>query len=502
MFRNQYIISPIPLENSPENFLKSEFDEKFIYSHPELESVHSANRNLQVYLLGIAIHPFHPTFTLEYIAKSLCNTCITKEEVFEYVQHLSGRFVLLVKSNEFSLCLGDASNLRGILYGFINDQFVIGSSIELILHSLNIPLKITKEKEKILQDPLFTSRENMWYGDETFDDRLKRVLPNHYLNLKSKKSLRKPLYFKKFKDDKEIIAYVSLILKNTFSALTAKYKVVQPITAGWDSRILLAASKDDSEKIKYYVFDQSKKNVQDVEIPLKLSKRLHLDFHVYQTAPLRKDFIKILKENFLLARKLKKTEHIQFHFDHHAEKGFININGNCSEVARYTYGYSSMKVTFDMIKTFSIYGDHFPYFEMKLKEWYKEADIFSRAHDIYLLDLFYWEQRVGNWLNLWQAEQSIAIEEISPYNNGDLLAALLQVNPKTRRGPDYVFFRRLIDDLWPEVGSEPFNPNNKYLSGLNKKYTLVNYFSKKLKHFIKNFKPDSSTGTPTKKYHS
>ncbi|MEX1014905.1 MAG: hypothetical protein WDZ80_07155 [Candidatus Paceibacterota bacterium] len=260
---------------------------------------------------------------------------------------------------------------------------------------------------------------------------------------------------------------------------------MQPITAGWDSRILLAASKDHFEKIKYYVFDQAKKDDPDVNIPLKLSHKLGLNFHVNPTDPLREDFLKILKKNFMFPRTLKKTEHIQFHFDHHGEKGFININGNCSEVARYTYGYSSKKVTFDMVLTFSIYGNHFSYFEKRLKEWFKEAEVYSKEYNIYLLDLFYWEQRVGNWLSLWQAEQGIAIEEISPYNNGALLAALLQADSKKRRSPHYLFFRRLIEKLWPEVASEPFNPNKKYLSGWNKKYTLVNYFSKKVKYLIK-----------------
>ncbi|MBJ3793540.1 hypothetical protein I8J38_34180, partial [Bacillus sp. OA1] len=77
-----------------------------------------------------------------------------------------------------------------------------------------------------------------------------------------------------------------------------------------------------------------------------------------------------------------------------------------------------------------------------------------------ILDLFYWEQRMGNWGTMYQAEQDIAIEEFCPFNNRRLLIALLKLEKEYRQGPEHIIYKKMINSLWPETLSEPINPLN------------------------------------------
>ena len=62
-------------------------------------------------------------------------------------------------------------------------------------------------------------------------------------------------------------------------AISKRYNVIQPITAGYDSRVLLAASKPIRNKIKYYTFKTDlTKNSPDLMIPQRLSNHLDLNY--------------------------------------------------------------------------------------------------------------------------------------------------------------------------------------------------------------------------------
>src|SRR5690606_24274576 len=111
------------------------------------------------------------------------------------------------------------------------------------------------------------------------------------------------------------------------------------------------------------------------------------------------------------------TAHIQSHFDANYGSDVVNVNGNCGEIARFVYGRSNKNVSFEMLLAFSKYGDKIPYFNDQLRKWYAEAVPFAEEYGISILDLFYWEQRIGNWHALWQFEQDIAVKEVSPFNN-------------------------------------------------------------------------------------
>ena len=100
----------------------------------------------------------------------------------------------------------------------------------------------------------FSKEESAWVGTRTGYKNCFHLLPNHYLDVSRSEQIRfYPLNSLPRKETNEIIETASLILQRIMNAINNRYKVTFALTAGWDSRVLLAASKDVSPKMEYYV---------------------------------------------------------------------------------------------------------------------------------------------------------------------------------------------------------------------------------------------------------
>ena len=52
-------------------------------------------------------------------------------------------------------------------------------------------------------------------------------------------------------------------------------------------------------------------------------------------------------------------------------------------------------------------------------------------------DFLYWEQRLGNWGAMYPAEQDIAVDEVSPFNNRLILTTMLSAETHRRTASAY-----------------------------------------------------------------
>ncbi len=106
-------------------------------------------------------------------------------------------------------------------------------------------------------------------------------------------------------------------------------------------------------------------------------------------------------------------------------------------------------------------------------KWINEIEKKLESLDYNILDLFNWEERNGNWYSQFQVDKDIAQEEFTPYNCRKLMDIFLSVPSKYRDVHTNIFYRAMIKKLWPELLSEPFNPNlKKYSSYYLKKAGL------------------------------
>jgi len=200
----------------------------------------------------------------------------------------------------------------------------------------------------------------------------------------------------------------------------------------------------------------------DIAIPSKMLDDVGVRFNVHRDMPsLREGFFKILNSNVEGARNLPKTLAIQYYYDFHQEK--INLNGNGSEVTRCYYGIThleSSRVTSEHIIQSIGFKKAYPYLKREIEDWLITARDVAKEQNISIMDLFYWEQRMGNWGGMFLAEQDIAVEGFMPFNNRKLILIALGVEEKYRCGPNHVLHKKLIENMWRELLRYRINPES------------------------------------------
>jgi hypothetical protein len=199
----------------------------------------------------------------------------------------------------------------------------------------------------------------------------------------------------------------------------------------------------------------------DVQVPLRLSEKLGFKFTIENSIEdPSAHFMELLRRNVTGARLLPKTRAIYAKLQRQESR--VNVNGNAGGLARHQYDRSGRRedarLTPEAMAELYGYGaSHFA--RSELGTWLQELG--AQRRDWRVLDLMYWEQRMGNWGAQYPAEQDIAVDEVTPFNNRMVITMLLGVPAKHRIYPDYSLYSGLLEHLWPQALSETFNPRPK-----------------------------------------
>jgi len=97
-----------------------------------------------------------------------------------------------------------------------------------------------------------------------------------------------------------------------------------------------------------------------------------------------------------------------------------------------------------------------------ISNWLKETKKIENNFGYYVVDMFYWEQRLGNWQAQSQLEWDIVQEAITPFNHRELLDIGLGVENQYKCKPHFHLFPMIAEYLWKETLSEPINPRPFY----------------------------------------
>lgn len=464
MFRNQYIASTYKdiIRQPPEGYTSYDAAGFSIYSHQVLPVSIGRNSDIEIVVIGHIIDPLNPDYDNAAVAQCMSMECKSRSSFTELLSRMTGRFVIFFKIKEESIVVSDSLGLRQLLFGNIDSELVITSSVELFISSLVVSTETSERKLAFVRSRQYLRNDCAWVGTETIDDRLSKVLPNHYLEVSSRNVRRMPFQIASQYDETTIIENSKSILRGTFKALSKRYCLLQQLTAGVDSRVLLAASVDVKDDARYYTFFRTAKDrSRDVEVAELLASRLNIDHRVINPSTMDESFLQRYTDCHAYPRLSNKTRHIQHHWYQRYDANVVNINGNGGEVARHYYGLSKRPVTVNMLVTLSGYSSKDTYVRPQVEDWLSDAQVFAKESNVPILDLFYWEQRMGNWGALYPYEQDMAIEELSPLNNRQLILMFLAISAEDRLPPANIFYRRLLDNLWPETLSAPINPNDK-----------------------------------------
>lgn len=400
------------------------------------------------------------------------------DALFFEAKQYSGRYLIIYIDEKHSIILPDALALRELYYFCGKSTVVCGSQPNLIAKLANIQIKGSSEDELVefynthLKDGKW-DYSRLWIGDDTIYSGIKHLLPNHYFDLNKLAATRFwPNRVIKTIPLNQAVDSCCKYLEGAIEAIVNRNDVMMAITAGMDSRTLLAASKKHQSKIYYFINNHGLgTSTIDTVVSKEICSNLGVKLHIHDNIPKAVDdnFEKIFLENTFFASR--RILHVIYNvFYKHSDK--INIIG-IGEIGRtrfgkvpknlngyrlaYKLGYKSDKYAVDKCS-------------MILSDMYHVY----KKYNVNVMTGFYWEQMLGNWGATGNSESDIAIEEVNPINSHYLYEIFLSVDPKFTKYNDNILFKELIRKMWPDLLRWPFNPPENMIKKLVKSPMMYN----------------------------
>lgn len=468
MYRNQYLAVsggatvPSPFDTLP----VLHFCDLDVFFHPDLRVSASHAEKQSVLLLGYAFDPENPHSTNQGITDELAG--LVGDRLFQRLDSLTGRFVVFVGAPDptgtrrLTKIVGDACALKQVYYGEYRGVFYATSSMRMFYDFTGKPVELSPEKRQFMSHPQYEWNEQSWYCEEEFDDSLRKLLPNHFYDRRTGRAVRTPMPVLEYPSTPDAIYDLCAdVLQGSFQALTERYRPIQVITAGVDSRTLLAASRGFASSIDYYIFDFGTADVKaDIEVASHMARDHNLNFQVVPADLDLTDEFKTAyaREHVFPSFANFKLPGIQHHYLHHRSPDLINVNGNCGEILRCALGHSKQPVPRRYVYYYTRYSTRFPFLAEAVEQWYDNAIGVSRESGVSITDLFYWELKMGTWGARYPFEQDIAIEEYSPFNNRQLLLTFMKLPAELRNRPAVRASHTWIEHMWPGLMDYAVNP--------------------------------------------
>jgi len=472
-YRRQFLFSPKKCTKL-KNWQIVPFGKYYIHVHPDCEVNYILNNSRNVALIGYIIDPKYPKKNNAEVLQELYNYK-SIQNIPKKLYGLTGRFILIFNDNSKYRFFHDPCGLRMMFYAK-QDGYIYASSQPLLLN-LVIPIKKGFKYRSYLESQYVKyDNEHYFPSGVSLYDNVEHLVPNHYLDSSSFTQIRYWPDSQLISEDFEIAANkIAKLLKDTLYAVYLRYKIALPVTAGWDTRIILSACKDIANNIYFYTlkYGNLTDNSADIKIPEKLFSKLSFPHQIIDcNKTISDDFLRIYNNNTDTPHKYWSLISAGMYKNFPKER--INIKGNCSEIVRCFY-YPNGKYPKIIDDSYLINlvdnWKHIDFIKTRLSEWIQEIKIINNDFGYNILDLFYWEHRMGSWQAQSQLEGDIIHETFTPFNNRELLDIMLSVDVKQRCKINRYnkLYIEVMSTLWKEVLSEPVNP----LSNIQKIKTVL-----------------------------
>jgi hypothetical protein len=461
-FRRQFLIAPCQC-NSFNHWQFHRFDGFYLYVHPEVEltSIESPDRNLKVALIGYTLDPSRLEFSNFDILQDLVSSTNSIESISQYLHRLSGRFVLVVSHYNDTFIFHDPCGLKTVYYTQFSGQVYIGSQ-PLIFKDI-IPLNKNSNFDAYYNSEYKKQLEPWLPSSLSLYKNVFHLVPNHYLQLSDLTQKRYwPTRRLQPKQLEDAVIEASELLERLIKVASKRFTLSLPLTSGIDSRTLLSACRDIAPDLYFYTLQYRDLHFEssDIKIPRQLLHSLGYQHHVIDCRRVADpEFSDIYENNASMAHE--DWRNIAYGMIHNYPADRVSLKGNCSEICSCSYyksGKHSPISSVEQILKLEPEWITLPFIYNTLSSWLSEANQVEARTGVDILDLFYWEHRMGSWQAQSQLEWDIVQESYTPFNHRGLIEIMLGVPTKFRREPDYELYIRMNEFLYPETLKYPINP--------------------------------------------
>jgi hypothetical protein len=270
-YRRQFLLSTVQV-NRFTSWKKARVSQQlYLAVHPDLELTQVNAYGVELTLLGYLIDPDYHARNNKEILQDILQQGTDHVKLFKQTSRFSGRWILILSNNAGTILFNDPTGLRSVYYTDLNiEPFYCASQPGLIADILKCHYSKEAKKDFLNSSYFMNDKEYWWPSGTSLYDGIKQLVPNHYINLQKKE-------IKRFWPGEDItpldiengVAQSSVMLKNLMKSAANRFELAVSVTAGIDSRTVLAATRDISKQTYYYtlIYYGLNYNSPDIKIP-------------------------------------------------------------------------------------------------------------------------------------------------------------------------------------------------------------------------------------------
>lgn len=472
--RRQFVIGPRPIFNSELKWKHIKIDNYLYLSYcPTLPIISDYDeRGNKVIIMGIALQTESSKREPIEIARR------TLDEISNYYDTWAGRWNL-IKNNELHM---DFSGLLGCFYTTYNGEFWVSNSLSILSELIT--------DSNIYTDELAEGPMNWYPSPNSKNPAIKSLLPSQVLLLQTKEIRTRQLFpKKKLKySETEALDVIQNSLINALQKLSENGETIWiPLSAGYDSRLLLAAALKAGVNIKTYTMKKSLTtslgipntslpSYADMTLPSKIAKLAEVEHKWIDIKEFSNEKLDLIDKHTY--KSTLENDRIYFargQWDWTTDQDIILL-GQVLEVGSCQY-YDLLKKspdneTVEIIEKFNLRIDSAKYEGILAYSKWVDYYNYVYSEQIDWRDRFYLEQRLSGWLRAGQQGLDLVKgERIHVYNTQRILCAALSLPHHKRKNKEFI--KDLIKRMAPELNELPYNPPDPIIFKLRKNFMAL-----------------------------
>lgn len=469
----------------PSNYEKKTICEKFnFYYDKSLQPVINIQKDRFIIIHGLTIHVgLKESLNNKELATYLLEQFHSNyEEFLDSLDFIGGRFAIIIGNESNISVFHDATAARSIYYS--EKYQIVSSHAHLIKDNVNTDRFDYGADFRLLD---FTYDHSPFSG-------IKGLMPNFKLNLYDGSVER---YFPRAKNK-----YTHLSVEDRFETaeflwksqiqylLKKNKKFLLSLTGGNDSRVSLAMMNDFLSNTKLFTYAASEKtdgveNIYDktYDIDRIIVKQMLKDLNLNHKFLLYKDTkITLPPEIETALEKNATARHGRFLIGHYlksfSEEDTLHIRANLLELGRaYLISPTTEQSKDAILASYLKYvqkknkGKDLTKIQKHISEQ-NEKFYSDDFYDYHVLDISFWETRMGRWHAEILNETDIAYESFIPYNMRAIMEISLSFDYPDRKS-NY-FFKELINRNYPVLNFYGFNQERNLFELIQENNTDIN----------------------------
>ncbi len=417
--------------------------------------VKKSSAKYAVGILGLVLNPFdglvNPQEIVDKLYTKLENSL---SSFFDYVDELSGSFILLYRVNDRVFVFQDACATK-LCYSFVlpeTSQVCITSHINLLEKIFNLG-KNALASELLKHKDYEKEASKYLPGLLTPIEKVKPLIANNYFDMQKCTLVRfyprSGLEYRKI--DTELVTKIAGIFKQQAEMLSTLGPLAIAVTGGKDSRLTLASFDTLDEDSFGFTFWNGKTNhfLSDLNISSQLLKLKGFRHQTFDISEYGQNVKSVMPYRSPVGIWPGAADIYESNF----EPNCIHVRSTVSEVGRCFYNHtrgSSEISPRRLADSFTITKfSQLPVLETIFREYIDYTNFHSDMIFNYdPLDLYYWEHRNSKWQAILCHEAEIAGRVFIPFNNRKILELFLAVPAIDRQ--DALLHKKLITYLYAD----------------------------------------------------